>query len=225
MNSTDIFGDNNWWDKAGAFATLHHINPLRLQLLEQMAEQLNGKRLLDWGCGGGIFSESAAQHGAEVIGHDTNPTALTAAREHAEQNQVKVEYMSNPDNLPLSSFDLITCFEVLEHVASPASLVATIAPYLKKDGTIIFSTINRVPPAWLTMLLGLEILTKSLPPGTHDYRQFIKPRELSAMCRDSGLKVVDVIGLQYSFFGKYYYLESTPNPINYFMIAKNSEAI
>ncbi len=216
----EIFSKGAWWDKTGDFRTLHDITPLRLALLEKKAGTLQGKKLLDWGCGGGIFTEAAAKKGANVRGFDINTDSLKSAKHHAITNQLSIEYSNDLTSLATSSFDIITCFEVLEHVADPAVLIADISTRLKKNGYVIFSTINRTMAAWMTIIVGLEVMGKALPIGTHCFEQFIQPDQLTSWCNDCGLSVIDVIGLRYSFFGKHFHLDPRNTTVNYFLVAR-----
>lgn len=221
----EIFSQSTWWDKSGDFRTLHDINPLRLALLEKSVGTIQGKKMLDWGCGGGIFTEAIAAKGAQVQGFDINEDSLKIAKEHAATNQLSINYSNDEASLPLSAFDIITCFEVLEHVEDPARLVADISTRLQKNGYVIFSTINRTLAAWLTIIVGLEMLGKTLPLGTHQFEQFITPNQLAQWCTNCGLTITDVIGLRYSFFGRHYYLDSSNTTVNYFLVARLNDSL
>lgn len=217
-----IFDGGDWWRRDGPFRLLHDINPLRLREAERAAGgSLAGKRLLDVGCGGGIFAEAAAMAGARVRGFDVSEGAVAAARAHAEQSGAAVEYecASARDAAP-GSCDLLTCFEVLEHADSPADVVADAAAALKPGGAAVFSTINRTFRAWALVVAGLEHILKILPAGSHDYEKFVAPAELARMCRDCGLEVKRIAGMQYSFFGRAYVLREDWDAVNYFMTAK-----
>lgn len=224
--ATQPFARRDWWDKAGAFRLLHDINPLRLQWLQaQAGGALRGKRLLDVGCGGGIFAEAAAAAGAVVDGIDAEDAAIAAAQRHAQEGGISIAYHvgSSVAALPPAQYDIIACFEVLEHAADPAGMVADIAQRLAPGGVAAFSTINRSARAWALMIAGLEYLAKIIPPNTHDYRKFIQPAELARLCRHSGLAVRDVRGLQYSFFGRFYRL-CADTGVNYFLAAQRDAA-
>lgn len=217
------FERDDWWDKRGAFRLLHDINPLRLRLTqEQAGGTLHGKQLLDVGCGGGIFSEAAAKAGAIVCGMDTTEKAIAAARAHAESGGLDIRYhcARQLGDLPAQQYNIITCFEVLEHVAEPPLLVADIADRLAPHGVAVFSTINRSLRAWGLMIAALEHVLHIIPPGTHHYRDFIKPEELARWCRHNALAVTEVCGLTYSFFGHYYRLDPRDTRVNYFLVAR-----
>lgn len=218
-----VFERNDWWDKDGAFRLLHDINPLRLDWLQtQTGYTLRGKRLLDVGCGGGIFAAAAAQAGAQVSAMDCSAAAIAAARRHAEDNGLTIDYRQADSvaALPPAQYEVITCFEMLEHVADPAAVVLDIAERLAPGGIAAFSTINRTARAWIALVGALEYAAKIIPRGTHDFRRFITPAELARACRDSGLTVSDVRGLRYSFFGRFYRLSAHDTAVNYFMCAR-----
>lgn len=218
--SETFFNEGDWWRRDGAFRLLHDVNPIRLRVAADAAGGLAGKRILDFGCGGGIFSEAAARAGAKVVGCDISPGAIRAAKEHAAQNKIGVEYRNGGVDLSeAGKYDVLTCFEMLEHAEDPAQVVADAAAMLKPGGVAIFSTINRTLRAFALMIGGLEYALKILPAGTHEYRKFVAPRELAGMCADCGLSVRRVVGMQYSFFGRAYFLRENDTAVNYFLVA------
>ena len=219
MSLSSPFSTPDWWTRDGPFQTLHDINPLRLSWLQGQAGGLRGKRLLDWGCGGGIFAEAAAREGARVTGYDMDAVALEAAREHAAAESLGLDYRERPPPEG-ERFDVVTAFEVLEHVENPAALVADMACRLAPGGLLALSTINRTARAWGLMIVGLEVLGRQLPLGTHEYGRFVRPAELAGFCRDGGLRVTDVAGLVYSFFGKHYFFSERDTSVNYFLAAR-----
>lgn len=225
MDAARQFFDNgDWWAREGAFRLLHDINPLRLKYTAQAAGgSLAGKRLLDLGCGGGIFAEAAANAGARVLGCDISAGAITAAKAHAQKTGASVQYREGaPDMAEAGQYDILTCFEMLEHADSPAAVVADAATLLKPGGVAVFSTINRTVRAFGLMIVGLEHVLKILPPGAHEYAKFIAPEELARMCEDCGLAVERVAGMEYSFFGRVYLLREDAAPCNYFLTARRS---
>ncbi len=200
-----------WWDPAGPLRTLHAINPLRVAYIAQRVS-LAGKRVLDVGCGGGILAEALAQQGAHVTGIDRAAEALMAARRHAAQSGVTVDYrevaVETVANESPATFDVVTCLEMLEHVPQPEAIVNAVATVLKPSGVAFFSTLNRTPKAYLFAVLGAEYLLRLLPIGTHDYRRFIRPSELEAACRQAGLVMQELIGLHYHPLTRQYHLGS-----------------
>jgi len=196
---------SRWWDTESEFKPLHEINPLRLAYINQHAP-LNGMRVLDVGCGGGILSESMAKQGATVTGIDLSEPALEVATLHAMEAGVKninYECRSVEDYADehAGSFDIVTCMEMLEHVPQPENVVLSCQRLLKTDGAAFFSTLNRNNKSWLMAIVGAEYILNLLPRGTHDWNRFIKPSELSGWCRDASLQTQDVTGLHYQPFG------------------------
>lgn len=186
-----------WWDLNGPFKTLHHINPVRLAFTKSAAS-LNGVRVLDVGCGGGIFSEALAKEGAAVTAIDLSPDAILAAQAHAETSKLDINYRHLAlEQLNDGLFDIITCYELLEHVPSPENLIRELSARLKNGGKLFLSTINRTPKAYLQAIIGAEYILGLLPRQTHDYKKFIKPSELAAFSRGCKLNVVNIKGMHY----------------------------
>jgi len=192
---------HRWWDPESEFKPLHQINPLRLDYIDRRA-QLNGKLVLDVGCGGGILSESMAQRGAQVTGIDMGEAPLGVARLHQLESGVEVEYQritaealaeAKPE-----SFDVVTCLEMLEHVPDPASVIQACAQLVKPGGQVFFSTINRNPKSYLFAIIGAEYVLNLLPKGTHDFSKFIKPSELESWSRVAGLQNLELTGMSYN---------------------------
>jgi 2-polyprenyl-6-hydroxyphenyl methylase/3-demethylubiquinone-9 3-methyltransferase len=210
---------HRWWDPSSEFKPLHDINPLRLNYIDSIAK-LNGKRVVDVGCGGGILSESMAQRGAEVTGIDLGEKALKVAQLHKLESGAKVDYRlvsveALAAELP-ESFDVVTCMEMLEHVPDPEAIVTACARLVKPGGRVFFSTLNRNLKSYLFAVVGAEYVLNMLPKGTHDYRKFIKPSELSAWCRAAGLDVADMTGMSYNPLVKRYSLGSDVS-VNYIL--------
>lgn len=198
-----------WWDPNSEFKPLHDINPLRLEYIKNIAE-LEGKRILDVGCGGGLLTEAMADAGAEVVGIDMGTAPLNVARLHQlesghtiDYRQVTVEQLA--DEQP-AAFDIVTCLEMLEHVPDPASVIEACARLAKKDGHVFFSTINRNPKAYLFAVIGAEYLLQLLPKGTHDYSKFIRPSEMERWARAAGLQLNDLTGMTYNPLSRSYRL-------------------
>jgi len=200
---------NRWWDTQGEFKPLHEINPLRLHYIDERV-QLNGKRILDVGCGGGILSESMAKLGANVFAIDMGKAPLSVAKLHAMESEVDIEYQQITveelaEQQP-NSFDSVTCMEMLEHVPDPSSVIKACTKLVKPGGSVFFSTINRNPKAYLLAIVGAEYLLKMLPKGTHDYTKLIKPSELDEWARKSELKLKNITGLTYNPITRHYKL-------------------
>ncbi len=191
-----------WWDPEGECRPLHEINPLRLGWIERQSGGLRGRHVADIGCGGGILSESMARAGAAVTGIDLAASAIEAARAHAQQQGIGVDYrVSSAEDLAAetpAAFDVVTCMEMLEHVPEPAAVVTACARLVRPGGSVIFSTINRNTRAWLEAIVGAEYVLGLLPRGTHTYDRLIRPSELARWARQAGLRVRASEGLTYN---------------------------
>jgi 2-polyprenyl-6-hydroxyphenyl methylase / 3-demethylubiquinone-9 3-methyltransferase len=213
---------HRWWDPNSEFKPLHQINPLRLDYIDRLVS-LDGKSVLDVGCGGGILSESMAARGARVTGVDLAEKPLKVAQLHLLESGLDVEYRKVPvEELARErpqAYDVVTCMEMLEHVPDPASTVSACAELVKPGGWCFFSTINRNPKAYLFAIIGAEYVLNLLPRGTHDYARFITPAELGRFCRSAGLSVDRVVGMTYNPFTKAYAL-GPDTSVNYIICAR-----
>jgi 2-polyprenyl-6-hydroxyphenyl methylase/3-demethylubiquinone-9 3-methyltransferase len=192
---------SRWWDPNSEFRPLHEMNPVRLEFINDRVP-LQGQRVLDVGCGGGILAESMAALGANVTGIDMGEAPLAVARLHLKESGLQVDYQhmtaeqhatDNPQ-----SYDVVTCMEMLEHVPDPASTIAACAALVKPGGQVFFSTINRNPKSWLMAIVGAEYVLKLLPKGTHEYVKFIRPSEMDRWCRAAGLAINELTGMHYN---------------------------
>jgi 2-polyprenyl-6-hydroxyphenyl methylase/3-demethylubiquinone-9 3-methyltransferase len=192
-----------WWDKSGPMRPLHMMNPVRAGWITERINRKFGNcagvRTLDIGCGAGLLSEALAKSGCDVLGLDASAEAIDAAIAHAAGQGLSLRYQAGaPEALDGVKFQVITALEVIEHVADPASFIATLAALLEPGGLLFLSTLNRTRQSYLTAKLGAEYLLRMLPVGTHDWRQFITPAELGALCRASDLRLADLAGLSFS---------------------------
>lgn len=187
-----------WWSRDGALRTLHDINPTRLAYMEGFVS-LKGQRVLDIGCGGGILSEGMAKLKAKVTGLDVEPQAIAVAAAHALEAGLAIDYVCQPlESYVATPFPIITCLEMLEHVASPKLILEHTARLLAPSGYLFLSTINRTPKAYASVVVAAEYVLGLIPKQTHDYQRFIKPSELAAMVRSLDLEVVGLSGLSYN---------------------------
>lgn len=216
---------HRWWDPESEFRPLHQINPLRLDWIQQQVP-LQGLRVLDVGCGGGILADAMARKGAQVLGIDLATKALKVAQLHAlEAETPNVQYQEiSAEDLALArpgTFDVVTCMEMLEHVPDPASVVRACATLVKPGGWVFFSTLNRNPKSFLFAIVGAEYVLNLLPKGTHEYGKFIKPSELAAYARATNLQLQGSRGLQYNPLTRRYWLNGDTS-VNYMMATRKT---
>ena len=211
---------HRWWDPNSEFKPLHAINPLRLNWIVSHVD-LQGKKVLDIGCGGGILTESLDQAGANVSGIDLSEKALKVAELHQLESGAQVNYRKMAAEelaqQEAGQYDVVTCMEMLEHVPDPASVVQACASLCKTGGTLFFSTLNRNPKSYLFAIIGAEYILQLLPKGTHEYAKFIKPSELAQFTRAAGLSLLDIKGMTYNPITQVYKLGEDTD-VNY-MIA------
>jgi 2-polyprenyl-6-hydroxyphenyl methylase/3-demethylubiquinone-9 3-methyltransferase len=216
---------HRWWDPTSEFKPLHAINPLRLGWIESITN-LQGKRVLDVGCGGGILAESISKAGATVTGIDLSTKALKVAELHQLESGTSVRYLTiSAEDLAKEesqSYDVVTCMEMLEHVPDPSSVVQACAKLCKPGGHIFFSTLNRNPKSYLFAIIGAEYILQLLPKGTHQYEKFIKPSELAQFTRAAGLEVIELKGMTYNPITQIYRLGSDTD-VNYMMATRKPQ--
>lgn len=196
----------DWWNPKGSSAMLHRLNPVRLRYIRDQIDRhwhgdgtarhpLSGKRVLDMGCGAGLLTEPLARLGADVTGIDAAPENIEAARAHALLSGVAVAYRQGGiEAVSGASFDLVTCLEVVEHVADQGAFVAGLADALAPGGLLVMSTPNRTALSKLA-LIGIGETIGGIPRGTHDWDKFLTPEDLTALLDDAGLSVIDTTGI------------------------------
>jgi 2-polyprenyl-6-hydroxyphenyl methylase/3-demethylubiquinone-9 3-methyltransferase len=198
----------DWWDPDGSEAMLHQLNPVRLRYIRDMIDRhwaldehsrapLEGKSALDVGCGAGLLAEPLARLGANVTGVDPSAELIAVAREHAAAMGLEIDYRAADVQQLEGQFDLITCMEVIEHVADPAAFVQALARRLAPGALLILSTPNQTAWSKLMMITIGEGLRR-IPKGTHDFAKFISPQRIQVLLADAGLKCLDVEGIAWS---------------------------
>ena len=224
LDEINKFGNlaDKWWNKSGELKTLHDINPVRLAFIQEYAE-LNGKRVVDVGCGGGILSEALAQSGASVKGIDLADASLEVAQQHAFDSGLNIDYQKiAAEQLAQDEpavFDSVICMELLEHIPDPQSVINACAALAKQGGCVFFSTLNRNIKSYLHAIIAAEYVLKMLPKGTHEHKKFITPAELVRMARNAGLETIALRGMTYRpLTGEYVLSEDTS--VNYLMCCK-----
>lgn len=196
-----------WWNPDGPFWPLHVLNELRTDwIIRQLAKELrldvsnpavlSGMRVLDIGCGGGILAESMARRGASVVGIDVTPRNIAIARQHAEREGLQIEYrLQSLETVVDEPFDLVLNMEVIEHVVDPQAFLALSMQQVRPGGFLCLATINRTWMAFIVAIIGAEYLLRILPRGTHQWRRFVRPRELEAPLAEAGARLVARTGV------------------------------
>jgi 2-polyprenyl-6-hydroxyphenyl methylase/3-demethylubiquinone-9 3-methyltransferase len=222
-----------WWDPQGKFKPLHKFNPERIRYVrDRMAAHFGrdpaapapfqGLQLLDIGCGGGLMAEPLARLGFAVTGLDASEKNLGVARLHAARSGLDIRYeLGSPEAMGAAArrFDVVLALEVVEHVADVAAFMAAAAARVAPGGALIAATLNRTLKSLALAKVGAEYVLRWLPPGTHDWRKFVRPSELAAAVRGAGLTVAELKGLSYDLF-RDRWVVSDDLDVNYLMLAK-----
>jgi 2-polyprenyl-6-hydroxyphenyl methylase/3-demethylubiquinone-9 3-methyltransferase len=224
-----------WWDPRGKMAPLHKFNPARLGYIRDHAARhfdrdakridcLKDLRILDIGCGGGILSEPLARLGANVVGADPSETNIAAAKAHAIESRVTVDYRATTAEALVEAgerFDLVLAMEVVEHVADVMLFVNRCAEMVKPGGLMVAATINRTLKSFALAIVGAEYVLRWLPPGTHQWDKFVTPNELEIAMEKSHLRVCDERGVIYDLLADRWQL-STDTDVNYMLTAERA---
>jgi 2-polyprenyl-6-hydroxyphenyl methylase / 3-demethylubiquinone-9 3-methyltransferase len=198
----------DWWDPDGSSAMLHKLNPVRLAYIRDQIDRhwqfderglrpLEGKSALDVGCGAGLLAEPLARLGARVTAIDAAPELIAAAKLHAQDQGLGVDYRVGAVEEMDGRFDLVTAMEVIEHVADPQAFIGSLSERLAPSGLLILSTPNAT--LWSRLLMvGLAEAVGAIPKGTHDFEKFIAPERMKALLAEAGLNCLDVEGIAFS---------------------------
>lgn len=190
----------SWWGTGRGMRALHDITPARTGYVASRT-RLSGQWVLDVGCGGGILSEALARRGARVTGIDPGEGAIEAAERHRRESGLDLDYRLSSAE-PFSreypeQYDAVLCMELLEHVPRPGDLVRACAAMARPGGDVFFATLSRNALAAFLAVYVAEYCLRVVARGTHDWRAFVRPRELAAWAEQSGLRVLDISGLVY----------------------------
>jgi 2-polyprenyl-6-hydroxyphenyl methylase / 3-demethylubiquinone-9 3-methyltransferase len=191
---------DNWWTPGSKLSILSYFNAPRFSYFDRFVGPWQGLKVLDVGCGGGFTCEFLAKRGAKVTGVDLSEKSIQAARKHAKESGLKIEYLQGKgEKLPVDSgqFDLVVCVDVLEHVEDLGKVLSEINRALKSGGTFLFDTINRTWKSRAVMIWLLEYVLKEIPRGTHDWKLFIRPEELREMLAAAGFSKLDMAGFDF----------------------------
>ncbi len=226
----------DWWAPRGPMAALHKFNPVRLAYIRDQAaarfgcdpkklDCLKGLRMLDIGCGGGILSEPLARLGADMVGVDPAEENIEAARAHAEEQGVTIDYRAGTaEELAEAGerFDVVLAMEVVEHVADIELFVSTCASMVKPGGLMIAATLNRTLKSFALAIVGAEYVLRWVPRGTHQWDKFVTPRELETAIENTGLRVIGERGVIYNPLADRWQLSSDMD-VNYMLVAARDE--
>jgi 2-polyprenyl-6-hydroxyphenyl methylase/3-demethylubiquinone-9 3-methyltransferase len=234
----------DWWSPTGKFAPLHKFNPVRLGLIrERLIEHfrlngetlpakdgrrpLEGLRILDIGCGGGLVAEPLARLGAKVTGVDAGEANIKAASVHAQEAGLSVDYRVGTVEGLLAAgeapFDVVLTLEVVEHVVDPARFLADCSALLRPGGIMMVATLNRTAKAFALAIVGAEHLLRWLPPGTHEWKKFVTPEEARSALVGAGLGVEAPLGVSYSPLTDRWTI-GADTAVNYMLVATRPEA-
>ncbi|MBB3772206.1 2-polyprenyl-6-hydroxyphenyl methylase/3-demethylubiquinone-9 3-methyltransferase [Angulomicrobium tetraedrale] len=222
-----------WWNPRGKMGVLHKFNPVRLGYLREKITQhfgrdsrqmrpLEGLRLLDIGCGGGLLSEPLARMGAEVVGIDPAERNIGVASLHAQESGVPVDYRAvTAEDLADAGerFDVVLAMEVVEHVADVGLFLARASELVKPGGLLFAATLNRTKRSFALAIVGAEYVLGWLPRGTHDWNRFVTPDELAQALEAGGLRVIDREGVVFNPLADQW-RRSSDTAVNYLMLAE-----
>lgn len=223
----------DWWDPKGPFAPLHAFNPARLAVIRRLALErfgrdarslspFSGLRLIDIGCGGGLIAEPMRRMGFDVTAIDAAAEGVEAARLHAAEQGLDIAYRAaTAEQIEAEApqgFDVVLALEIVEHVTDPAAFLATCARMVAPGGLMIVATLNRTLTSLALGKVAAEYVLRWVPPGTHDWRQFLRPEEVEAMLASTGLRVEGPFGVSFDpLSGRW--SESADAGINYMTAA------
>jgi 2-polyprenyl-6-hydroxyphenyl methylase / 3-demethylubiquinone-9 3-methyltransferase len=221
-----------WWDTTGPMAPLHKLNPVRVAYIRDRAcerfrrepkdpRPLAGLRVLDVGCGGGLLAEPLARLGGTVTAIDPLPANIDAARWHADEAGVEVDYRAVGVEAMATGgpgFDLAVASEVVEHVADVLRFLEAVAAVTRPGGLVVLSTLSRTLVSFVEAVVGAEYLLGWLPRGTHDWRRFLTPAELGGALRRCGMRPFHVSGVGYDGARDRFELRRNPS-VNYLLAA------
>lgn len=221
---------SHWWDPDGPFKPLHRLNPTRMgyikaqicqhyDLDERSLKALQGLGIIDVGCGGGLVCEPLARMGANVSGIDADENAIKVAKAHADAAGLDIKYDIITSDDVSAKFDVVLALEIIEHVADPAEFVASCEKLVKPGGLIIFSTLNRTAKSFALGIVAAEYILNWVPKGTHAWKKFIKPSELSNYLRQNHLRPKDISGLMFNPMKGDFQIHKSDIDVNYFISA------
>jgi len=199
-----------WWNPTGKFKPLHKFNPIRIKYIKDnlindfdlinKKKPLDGLKILDIGCGGGLLSEPMARLGARVTGIDPVKRNIEIAKHHLKRSKLDIKYYNfSPEKFKSNNkYDVILNMEIIEHVKNVDFFIKQSVKFLKKSGIMFIATLNQTLKSYLFAIVGAEYILKWLPIGTHDWQKFIKPAELITICNKSSLNLKSLDGISFN---------------------------
>ena len=213
----------SYWDPEGPMRMLHLMNPVRIDFVEAFAP-LQDACVLDVGCGGGLAAEAMVKRGAQVTGLDASLQMLQAARVHSEESGLEITYTEGAAEdfaaRHAGAFEIVTAFEMIEHVPDPERTLAAMGALLSPGGILVLSTLNRSPKAYLGAIVFAEYIAQWVPKGTHEYQKFRRPSELAGYARNAGLQPIGVEGLVWHPLYQQFQRHPSDLSINYLFAAR-----
>ncbi len=222
-----------WWDPTGKFKPLHEFNPIRIKYIKDNLikyykiknnkKPLNGIKILDIGCGGGLLSEPLARLGAKVTGIDPSKTNIKIAKQHLKKSKLNIKYYNfSPEKFKtINKFDVILNMEIVEHVENVEIFIKESSNFLKKSGLMFIATLNQTLKSYLFAIIGAEYILKWLPIGTHDWQKFIKPENLIKICNKNSLDLKKADGMNFNPIFKKWNI-SIDKSVNYIAVFKKN---
>jgi 2-polyprenyl-6-hydroxyphenyl methylase/3-demethylubiquinone-9 3-methyltransferase len=195
-----------WWDENNPLNMLHgsvtsgRFAYFREVLADHTDSEHAGMRALDVGSGGGFLAEEFAEFGLRVVGVEPSSISLDAARTHAAEGGLVIDYRLGVGELmPVrdAEFDVVYCCDVLEHVTDLDAVIGEIVRVLETGGLFLFDTINRT---WISRLVAIKIMqewrwTRLFDTPIHDWSMCTRPDELVDVMDRHGSRAGDIAGL------------------------------
>ena len=199
-----------WWNPTGKFKPLHKFNPIRIKYiknnlindftLKNKKKPLDGLKILDIGCGGGLLSEPLARLGAKVTGIDPIKRNIEIAKHHLKKSKLDIKYYNFSTETFISNikYDVVLNMEIIEHVDNINFFINQSTKFLKKSGIMFIATLNQTLKSYIFAILAAEYILRWLPIGTHNWQKFVKPDELIKICKKNSLSLKNIDGISFN---------------------------
>lgn len=218
---------DEWWNEKGKFAPLHSMNPVRIEYIRAKIlanfQSIEGIKLLDIGCGGGLIAEPMKRLGANVTAIDAAEKNITVAKLHAEKMRLNIDYRcTSAEDLAVTGekFDVILALEIIEHVADVNLFIKSACELLKPNGLIILSTLNRTAKSYALAIIGVEYIMRLLPVGTHTWSKFLRPSELCRPLEENNIEITYLMGMVMNPLSWKWHLDPKDLAVNYLICGK-----